>query len=65
MSAAVFNEESFLKKLSSVTPTQDSIQSLALWVIHHKLNHEAICKLWLKKLADCKHARIPFLSPPV
>jgi hypothetical protein len=47
-----FNEENFLKKLDNVTPTQDSIQSLALWIIHHKINHEAICRLWLKKLND-------------
>ena len=49
-----FNEENFLKKLDSVTPTQESIQSLALWIIHHKANHEVICRLWLKKLNECK-----------
>ena len=53
-SSSIFNEESFLKKLDHVTPTQDSIQSLALWIIHHKNNHETICRLWLKKLNDCK-----------
>ncbi len=52
MSAVVFNDDNFLKKLSNVTPTQDSIQTLALWIIHHKINHETICKLWLKKLSD-------------
>lgn len=49
---AVFNEDSFLRKLDHVTPTQDSIQSLALWIIHHKHNHETICRLWLKKLKE-------------
>jgi hypothetical protein len=52
-STTVFNEENFLKKLDHVTPTQDSIQCLALWIIHHKMNHEAICRLWLKKFNDC------------
>ena len=49
-----FNEENFLRKLEKVTPTQDSIQSFALWIIHHKNAHEVICKLWLKKLNECK-----------
>jgi hypothetical protein len=51
---ASFNEENFLRKLEKVTPTQESIQSFALWIIHHKNAHEIICKLWLKKLNECK-----------
>ena len=50
--ASVFNEKSFLKKLDHLTPTQDSVQSLALWIIHHKINHDIICRLWLRKLND-------------
>ena len=50
----LFNEESYLKKLDNVTPTQDSIQSLALWIIHNKSNHEILCKLWSKKFNECK-----------
>lgn len=50
--SSAFNEVNFLKKLDHVTPTQDSIQSLALWIIHHKSNHEVICKLWLKRLNE-------------
>lgn len=45
-----FNEENFIKKLESVVPTQDCIQSIALWIIHHKNNHELITKLWLDKV---------------
>ncbi len=51
---SLFNEENYLKKLDNVTPTQDSIQSLALWIIHHKSNHEILCKLWSKKFNECK-----------
>jgi hypothetical protein len=51
---SLFNEDNYLKKLDNVTPTQDSIQSLALWIIHHKSNHEILCKLWSKKFNECK-----------
>ena len=51
-SSSSFNEENFMRKLDAVTPTQDSIQTLALWIIHHKSNHDAICRLWLKKLKE-------------
>ena len=50
-----------LKKLDNVQPTQDSIQSLALWIIHHKANHETICRLWIKKLNDGKFKNISFI----
>ncbi len=50
--ATIFNEENFLKKLDSVTPTRDSIQTMALWIIHHKHNHEIICDLWIRKLRE-------------
>ena len=53
-SSSSFNEENFLRKLEKVTPTQESIQSFALWIIHHKNAHEVICKLWLKKLNECE-----------
>jgi hypothetical protein len=52
--STLFNEENFLKKLENILPTQDSIQSLALWIIHHKSNYEAIAKNWFKKLKECK-----------
>lgn len=52
-----FNEDNFLKKLDNVTPTQDSIQSLALWIIHHKINHEIICRLWMKKLNESQSGK--------
>ena len=53
-SSSSFNEDNFLRKLDAVTPTQDSIQSLALWIIHHKAHNDAICRLWMKKLSECK-----------
>jgi hypothetical protein len=50
--STAFNEENYLKRLENVQPTQESIQTLSLWIIHHKNNHELITKLWLKKLKE-------------
>lgn len=47
-----FNEENLMRKLDQCTPTQESIQTLALWIIHHKNHHELIAKLWLKKMSE-------------
>ena len=52
--STLFNEDNFLKKLDNILPTQDSIQSLGLWIIHHKAHYEAITKIWLKKLKEGK-----------
>ena len=48
--ASALNEESVEKKLKTVNNTQDSIQSLSLWIIHHKSHHDKIVELWLKVL---------------
>ena len=50
--ATLFNEENFLKKLENLLPTQDSIQSLGLWIIHHKAHYEAITRTWFNKIKD-------------
>jgi hypothetical protein len=48
------DEESVAKKFRNVSATQDNIQSLALWVIHHKTHHEKIVDIWFKVLKQCK-----------
>ncbi|KAK7011650.1 regulation of nuclear pre-mRNA domain-containing protein 2 [Biomphalaria glabrata] len=48
--ASTLNEESVEKKLKTVNNTQDSIQSLSLWIIHHKSHHAKIVELWMKVL---------------
>lgn len=50
------NESNVEKKFQGVTNTQDSIQSLSLWVIHHKTHNEKIVALWFKVL---KKSKIP------
>ncbi|XP_041370408.1 regulation of nuclear pre-mRNA domain-containing protein 2-like [Gigantopelta aegis] len=55
-------EESVQKKLDSVTSAQDSIQSMSMWIIHHKSHHKKIVNVWLKALknAKTKHKLILF-----
>ena len=42
------------KKFRSVTTSQDGIQSLSLWAIHYKAQHEKIVDVWFKVLKKCK-----------
>lgn len=45
---AALNESSVQRKFANVNNTQDSIQSLSLWVLHHKAHSERIVELWYK-----------------
>ncbi|XP_014671850.1 PREDICTED: regulation of nuclear pre-mRNA domain-containing protein 2-like [Priapulus caudatus] len=54
--AAALSEDSLVKKLMGVLNTQDSVQTMSLWILHHKANHEQIVEIWLKVL---KKAKIP------
>ena len=48
------------KKFRSVGKTQDSIQSLTLWIIHHKTQHEKLVEIWFKVLKKCKYSSLLF-----
>ena len=50
MAVRPLDESSVEKKLRSLTNTQDSIQGLSLWIIHHKAHHEKIVELWFKAM---------------
>lgn len=52
MSSKKLNEANVQKKLKEVENTVDSIQTLSLWIIHHKANHEKIVDLWLKSVKE-------------
>ncbi|XP_061193179.1 regulation of nuclear pre-mRNA domain-containing protein 2-like [Saccostrea echinata] len=41
------SEENLEKKMLNVSNTQDSIQSLSLWLIHHKSHHKRVVDVWL------------------
>uniref|UniRef100_T1JFR8 Regulation of nuclear pre-mRNA domain-containing protein 2 n=1 Tax=Strigamia maritima TaxID=126957 RepID=T1JFR8_STRMM len=52
--ASSLNEASLEKKLSAVTNTQESIQTLSLWCIHHRAHHKKIVDVWMKVLRKAK-----------
>lgn len=47
---AGFTESALSKKLDDLNASQQSIQTLSLWLIHHRKHHEAIVKMWLKEV---------------
>ncbi|XP_055531991.1 regulation of nuclear pre-mRNA domain-containing protein 1B [Wyeomyia smithii] len=47
---ASFTESGLVKKLLELNPSQQSIQTLSLWLIHHRKHHSIIVKTWLKEL---------------
>jgi len=38
------------KKLLGATNTQESVQSLSMWALHHKTQHEKIVGIWFRVL---------------
>ncbi|XP_054724706.1 regulation of nuclear pre-mRNA domain-containing protein 2-like isoform X2 [Uloborus diversus] len=53
MSSSV-SEENLEKKFQGVANTQDSIQTLSLWLLHHKAHHQKIVAAWMKVLQRAK-----------
>eukprot|EP00794_Sanderia_malayensis_P013519 gene13519-14930_t len=42
------------KKLNELTNTQQSVQTLSLWIIHHRKHSKTIVQSWLKELQKAK-----------
>ena len=53
--AKEMNMDTLIKKLKTVSNTQDSIPMLSLWIIHHKSHHKKIVDTWLDMLKKCKY----------
>ncbi|XP_059216592.1 regulation of nuclear pre-mRNA domain-containing protein 1B [Stomoxys calcitrans] len=47
---SAFTETAFLKKLAELNSSQQSIQTLSLWLIHHRKHHASIVRTWLREL---------------
>ncbi|XP_055373472.1 regulation of nuclear pre-mRNA domain-containing protein 1B [Condylostylus longicornis] len=47
---SAFTEQALLKKLFELNSSQQSIQTLSLWLIHHRKHHVGIVKTWFKEL---------------
>ncbi|RNA41091.1 regulation of nuclear pre-mRNA domain-containing 1B-like isoform X1 [Brachionus plicatilis] len=45
-----FSEASLQKKFAELTNTQQSVQTLSLWLIHHRKNSKTIVSTWYKEL---------------
>lgn len=45
-----FTEIALVKKLEDLNPSQQSIQTLSLWLIHHRKHHQNIVKTWYREL---------------
>lgn len=48
------NESNLIKKFTTLTNTQDSVQTLSLWIIHHRAHHRKIVDIWAKVLKKSK-----------
>jgi regulator of Ty1 transposition protein 103 len=47
-----FSESSLNKKFFELNSTQQSVQTLSLWLIHHRKHSHTIVKIWLKELIN-------------
>ncbi|KAJ8678608.1 hypothetical protein QAD02_014395 [Eretmocerus hayati] len=54
---AGFTEGALVKKLLELNQSQQSIQTLSLWLIHHRKHHATIVKVWFKELCKSKDNR--------
>lgn len=47
---AGFTESALSKKLEDLNASQQSIQTLSLWLIHHRKHYATIVKTWMREL---------------
>ena len=47
---ALLNQKAFERKLQSMSSTQDSVQTVSLWMIHHKKQADDMVAVWLEQL---------------
>ncbi|XP_066598963.1 regulation of nuclear pre-mRNA domain-containing protein 1B [Prorops nasuta] len=52
-----FTESALVKRLMDLNPSQQSIQTVSLWIIHHRKHHPSIVKVWFKELCKVKDNR--------
>jgi regulator of Ty1 transposition protein 103 len=49
-----FSDSNLAKKLNELNGTQQSIQTLSLWLIHHRKHSKTIVQVWLRELKKGK-----------
>ncbi|KAJ8947372.1 hypothetical protein NQ314_008621 [Rhamnusium bicolor] len=48
--AGGFTETAFIKKLAELNNSSQSIQTLSLWLIHHRKHYSTVVKIWIREL---------------
>jgi regulator of Ty1 transposition protein 103 len=51
---SAFTEQALIKKLADLNTSSQSIQTLSLWLIHHRKHHSTIVSVWFKELQKGK-----------
>ncbi|XP_051527564.1 zinc transporter 4-like isoform X4 [Myxocyprinus asiaticus] len=54
---SVFSESALEKKLSELSNSQQSVQTLSLWLIHHRKHSKTIVKVWYNELKKAQVSR--------
>jgi len=49
---SAFTDSALLKKLAELNSSQQSIQTLSLWLIHHRKHSAAIVRTWQRELEN-------------
>ncbi|XP_061113674.1 regulation of nuclear pre-mRNA domain-containing protein 1B [Conger conger] len=52
-----FSESALEKKLSELSNSQQSVQTLSLWIIHHRKHASLIVRVWHRELKKAKKGR--------
>lgn len=52
--AGGFTESAFIKKLTELNNSSQSIQTLSLWLIHHRKHYSTVVKIWIRELIKGK-----------
>ncbi|CAD7083034.1 unnamed protein product [Hermetia illucens] len=54
---SAFTESALIKKLNELNSSQQSIQTLSLWLIHHRKHHVGIIKTWYRELQKAPQSK--------
>ena len=50
--AMSFSEVAFQTRLDALTTSQDSIETMSLWMQHHRKHAPQVVAVWLKQMKD-------------
>lgn len=54
---SAFSEAALEKKLSELSNSQQSVQTLSLWLIHHRKHSKTIVNVWFNELKKGKRVK--------